>query len=63
MAPARISGVSMFPPNVSGTSEERTSPAAGATPTVPSIGSIGSSSRKSLDAAWNATVHRSRSTS
>src|SRR4029077_12019276 len=32
----------MFPPKASGTSEDRTSPAAGATPTVPSIGSIGS---------------------
>ena len=52
----------MFPPKVSGTSEDRTSPAAGATPTVPSIGSIGSS-RSSLAWAWNATVCRSVSTS
>ena len=37
--PARICGVSMLPPKRSGTSEERTSPPAGATPTVPSIGS------------------------
>ena len=48
MAPARISGVSMLPPKVSGTREERTSPAAGATPTVPSMGAIGSSTRRSL---------------
>ena len=53
----------MFPPKASGTSEDRTSPAAGATPTVPSIGSIGSSSRRSLARAWNRTVRRSRSTS
>ena len=44
MVPAFISGVSMLPPNMSGTSEERTSRPGGATPTVPSIGAIGRSS-------------------
>ena len=53
----------MLPPKESGTSEDRTSPAAGATPTVPSMGSIGSSSRRSLDWAWKPTVPRSLSTS
>ena len=54
--PARICGVSMLPPNRSGTSELRTSLAAGATPTVPSIGSSGSSRLSSLCRAWNCTV-------
>ena len=53
----------MFPPKVSGTSEERASPAAGATPTVPSMGAIGSSSLSPPACAWNATVRRSLSTS
>ena len=56
--PARICGVSMLPPKRSGTSEERTSPPAGATPTVPSIGSSGSSMRWSLCRAAKATVLR-----
>ena len=43
MVPGRISGVSMLPPNLSGTRDERTSRPAGATPTVPSIGATGSS--------------------
>ena len=34
MTPARISGVSMFPPQSPGASELRTSPSAGATPSV-----------------------------
>ena len=45
------------------TSDERTSSPAGATPTVPSIGFIGRSSRKSPDEAANATVHLALSTS
>ncbi len=63
MAPARICGVSMLPPNRSGTSDERTSPPAGATPTVPSIGATGRSIRCSLKRAANVTVPRSRSSS
>ena len=63
VAPARIWGVSMLPPKRSGTSDERTSPPAGATPTVPSIGSTGSSMRWSLCRAAKATVLRSRSSS
>jgi hypothetical protein len=43
VVPARISGVSMFPPQLPGVSEERTSPSGGATPTVPCIGSSGRS--------------------
>src|ERR1700761_2359674 len=37
----------MFPPNASGTSADRTSPPAGATPTVPCMGDIGRSATKS----------------
>lgn len=51
----------MFPPCASGTSAERTSRFAGATPTVPCIGSIGSSIRMSLSRALNRAVRRSRS--
>ena len=58
MAPARICGVSMLPPKRSGTSELRTSPPGGATPTVPSIGSIGSSTRRSTEVATKPTVFR-----
>ena len=47
MTPARISGVSMLPPWASGTSDERASRLAGATPTVPCIGSSGSSTSSS----------------
>ena len=43
MVPARISGVSMLPPQSPGASDDRTSPSAGATPTVPCIGSSGRS--------------------
>ena len=62
MVPARICGVSMLPPKRSGTSELRTSPA-GATPTVPSIGSTGSSTLRSLCRATKVTVLRARSSS
>ena len=41
--PARISGVSMLPPQLPGVSDDRTSPSGGATPTVPCIGSSGRS--------------------
>lgn len=53
----------MLPPKRSGTRAERTSPPAGATPIVPSIGSNGSSTRCSLCLAAKATVRRSRSSS
>jgi hypothetical protein len=53
----------MLPPNASGTSELRTSPPAGATPTVPSIGSTGRSIRRSLLRATKVTVFRVRSSS
>ena len=56
MVPARISGVSMLPPNASGTSALRTSRLAGATPTVPCIGSIGRSTAKSPCRAVNRQV-------
>ena len=59
--PARISGVSMLPPNASGTSALRTSPPAGATPIVPCIGSIGRSAVKSLLRAWKRQVRAARS--
>ncbi len=58
VAPARIWGVSMLPPNRSGTRDERTSLPAGATPTVPSIGSTGSSMRCSLCRAANVRLPR-----
>ena len=61
MVPARISGVSMLPPNASGTSDDRTSPLAGATPTVPCIGSIGRSAVKSLFRAVNRHTRAARS--
>lgn len=63
MTPARISGVSMFPPCASGTSAERASRLAGATPTVPCIGSIGRAISKSLSRARKRQVRRSRSSS
>ena len=63
MVPARICGVSMLPPKRSGTRELRTSPPAGATPTVPSIGSTGRSMRRSLCRAAKVTVFRARSSS
>ncbi len=63
MEPARICGVSMLPPKRSGTSELRTSAPAGATPTVPSMGSTGSSTLRSLRWATNVTVLRARSSS
>jgi hypothetical protein len=63
VAPARISGVSMLPPWASGTSEERASKETGATPTVPCIGSSGSSTARSPRRAWKVTVRRARSTS
>jgi hypothetical protein len=46
-----------------GTSDERASKAAGATPTVPCIGSRGSSTARSVRRAWKLTVRRARSTS
>lgn len=53
----------MFPPWASGTRAERTSRLAGATPTVPCIGSIGSSISMSLSRARNRHVPRVRSSS
>ena len=61
--PGFICGVSMLPPNRSGTSELRTSPPAGATPTVPSIGSTGSAISRSLCRAAKVTVLAARSSS
>jgi hypothetical protein len=63
VTPARISGVSMLPPWASGTSDERASKEAGATPTVPCIGSSGSSTVSSPRRARKVTVRRARSTS
>ena len=63
MTPARISGVSMLPPCASGTSAERTSRFAGATPTVPCIGSIGRSTVKSPKRAANRHTRLPRSSS
>ena len=63
MAPARISGVSMLPPCASGTSEDLASNAAGATPTVPCIGSSGMATVNSPRRARNVTVRCVRSTS
>ncbi len=63
MTPARISGVSMFPPNASGTSAERTSRLAGATPIVPCIGLIGRSAVNSLSRAENRQRRWTRSSS
>ncbi len=51
----------MFPPWASGTRAERTSRPAGATPTVPCMGSRGSSTSMSLSCAWNRAVRRVRS--
>ena len=53
----------MLPPNASGTSAERTSRLAGATPTVPCIGFSGSSAVKSLSFAvnWHRPLSRSSS--
>ncbi len=53
----------MLPPNASGTSAERTSRLAGATPTVPCIGFIGSSAVQSLSRAMNWQVPLVRSSS
>ena len=61
MTPARISGVSMFPPNASGTSALRTSRLAGATPTVPCIGSIGRSISNEPRRALNRQVRAAAS--
>ena len=61
MTPARISGVSMLPPWASGTSAERTSRFAGATPTVPCMGSIGRSTVKSPNRASNRHSRAARS--
>ena len=47
VVPARSSGVSMLPPQSPGTRELRTSPSAGATPTVPCMGSRGRSTARS----------------
>jgi hypothetical protein len=63
VVPARISGVSMLPPWASGTSDERASKDAGATPTVPCIGSSGRVTASSPRRAWKVTVRRARSTS
>ncbi|MFC7655772.1 hypothetical protein ACFQV8_03800 [Pseudonocardia benzenivorans] len=67
MTPARISGVSMLPPKLSGVSDVRTSRNGGATPTVPSIGSNGSSTENGSRPAtgrWasNKATFRVRST-
>ena len=51
----------MFPPNASGTSALRASRLAGATPTVPCIGSIGRSTVNSLRRAVNRQVPPVRS--
>ncbi len=51
----------MLPPCASGTSADRTSRLAGATPTVPCIGSIGRSTVTSLSAASKRHNRRSRS--
>src|ERR1700722_12616114 len=51
----------MLPPNASGTSAERTSPPAGATPTVPCMGDIGRSAVKSDFFAVNRHSPLSRS--
>jgi hypothetical protein len=63
VTPARISGVSMLPPNASGTSADLTSRLAGATPMVPCIGFIGSSAVNSLSLAEKPQVRRARSSS
>ncbi len=61
MTPARISGVSMFPPKASGTSALRTSRFEGATPTVPCIGSIGRSAVNEPRRAVNRQVRAAAS--
>jgi hypothetical protein len=61
VTPARISGVSMLPPNASGTRALRTSRLAGATPTVPCIGFSGRSTVKSPRRAVNRQVLCARS--
>ncbi len=53
----------MLPPCASGTSAERTSRLAGATPTVPCIGSSGSSTLASLSRATKRHVRAARSSS
>src|SRR6266851_5189921 len=53
----------MLPPKASGTRAERTSRLAGATPTVPCIGFIGSSAVKSLSLAVNWQLPFARSSS
>lgn len=58
---AHSTATPMFPPCASGTSAERTSRLAGATPTVPCIGSRGSSASMSLSCARNIAVWRVRS--
>ena len=62
MVPDRACGVSMFPPNASGTSTLRASPAAGATPIVPWNGRSGSATRKSESRAWYQTSPAAAST-
>ena len=63
MTPARISGVSMLPPWAAGVMLISTSPAAGATPTVPCIGSSGRSTTRSLLRAAKRQVPAARSIS
>ncbi len=63
VVPTRISGVSKLPPWAAGVSAESTSRLAGATPTVPCIGSIGRSTVKSLSRALNRAVRAVRESS